>query len=213
MKKYYILIIIVFMCTLFNKNTLELNAISNSYTEYKELYLAKGELISNWTSDELKKYEKKLGRRKIQGYNTYIVNKDVRCTFIARTLLSTYNNGYSPISYSSTLTESETVKTSINVTGTLKTKMSGNIKKFKTSFDQTIKTDVDYSTIKVVKKDEHISLTVDPKTELVIYIKGEGRLTNGYAKEYSMFITVSKGAFEYFVITDIYTHIEMNFIW
>lgn len=213
MKKYYLLLIIVFIFVLLSGKNLNVNAHSNSYTEYKELYLAKGELISNWTDTEIKSYEKKIGKRKFYGYNTYVVNKNVRCNFISRTLLSTYNSGYSGIKYSSTLTESDTVKTSVNCTGSLKTKVSGTIKKFKTGLDASASIEVDYSKIVVIKKDEHISLTVDPKTELVIYIKGEGRLTNGYAKEYYMFTTVGKGAFEYFVITDIYTHIEMTFIW
>lgn len=213
MKKYYIILIVVFMIIMFSDSNTTVSAYSGNYTEYKELNLAQGSLIMNWSEAEIEGYSKKLGKRKFSGWNTYTVNKNVPCTFIVRTLDQSYNNSYSGIDYDYSVDTTDTVKTNINYTGTLKVKTTGKIKKFNVGLDSSSKIETSYDTIKTVKKSERISLTVDPKTQYTLMVKGEGNLTNGYAKEYFCYTTISKGAFEYFVITDIYTYAEKKFIW
>lgn len=212
MKKLYILSFIYLLIILIVKSN-QIWAYDDDYLSYKEFNMSSGELICNWSQEEYDSYLKKVSKKKFSGWNTYEVSSRVPVDFVIRTINSFYNQSYTGIDYSFDLVESETTKTSISVRGSLSTKISGKIKKFSTGLNAELKIDSEWQTIKEIKKSEKIKLTVDPKTKMQMIVRGSGRLTNGVAKEYCFWIECSSGAYEYFVISDVYTYIEKLFIW
>lgn len=184
------------------------HADTGDYTTYSVIKLSKGSLLEEFTDQQIEEYQKKCNKRKWMGWRTYTVNNKVQATFISDTIYSFYNDGPSKIDYELTTVASCNTKTAISATGSLSYSLKGDIKKFKNGLDSALKMEGSYNKISEVKETEKISLDVDPYTEVKIYMTGNAKVTNGYAKRYVWWIGCESGGFEYFTITNLYTRIE-----
>lgn len=201
MKKYVIVIMLFMVC-------LSSNSVSASHTSFQELEIYEGKLISDFTDSEYEEYYSKVSSRKFIGWNTYYVTTKASCRFIAETLFSYYNAGTSSISYtySSTLNNSTTM--SLSATGSISYSISGNIKTFKNGLDTTLKITGEYKTTEDEKETVTMKFECDPGTKVTMYTTGEGYLYNGVARRYFFWISMEKGAFEYFVMSTKYQRLE-----
>ena len=137
-----------------------------------------------------------------------MVNENVKASFISETLFSYYNDGYTPIQYDYKLERKRSSKLGISATGNIGLKVGKDIPKFKNNLESAIKLSADYTISHDEKENYHLSFLVDPGTQVDLYVYGEGKVTNGVAARYSLFLRVEKGGFEVFIVTTEYQRLE-----
>lgn len=209
MKKILILFSMLFL-TIIGINTTEnyVKADVNDYTTFSSINVTDGKLLRDYTDSELKQLYKTVESRKFSGWKYNILQKNVPVSFISSVVFSMYNSGTTAMKYKVNVTSENTVKTSISCTGSISYKLSGEIKKFKNGLDTALKIEGSYSETQLVKEQENLEVEIDPGTICVVYIQGEGLLTNGVASHYTFWVRTQTGGFEYFTITDSYLRIE-----
>lgn len=206
MKKMVIIIMILLMSFTLNNHKAE--ALAEDYNSFSEITMASGKLLANFTKSEYDSYYKKVDKNRFWGWNTYIVNKNVPCTYIARTIYETTNESKDPISYEITVTTETETKTSISATGSISYEMKGEVKKFKHDLDSKISLDYKYQNMESKKRTEKLKIPVEGKTRLLVTITGTGVITNGVATYYTFWCLNQRGGFEYFTITNEFQKIE-----
>lgn len=208
MKKILILcMIVVFINVLFNVKKASAQQLSD-YLSFSSINVSDGKMLRDYNQNEINEALRRTKKRKFKGWNYEIFQKNVPVSFISKTIFSIYNDGTTPIKYKVQVGQEETLKTSISKTGNLSYNLKGDIKKFRNGLDASIKIECSYSKTDLLKKQETLDLDIDPNTICLVYIKGEGLLTNGVARYYELWMTQEKGGFEYFVITNSYIRIE-----
>ncbi|MCR5706041.1 MAG: hypothetical protein K6G48_04540 [Acholeplasmatales bacterium] len=205
------LVMIVFVLVLsLRLNRVEAASVSSDYCDYTTfsyMQFSKGKLLKNYSDSELKPYIKQTHKRRFYGWRIAYMNYHVRCNFTSKTILSIVNDGTSEIEYELEQTETTMNKVSITAKGTLKTSVSGTIKKFKGGLDSALSIEKSVEESVTCKTSESLKITIDPGTKVNIYLKGSGYLTNGYATLYDMWLKSFRGAFEFFELVDVYPKI------
>ncbi|MDR2867466.1 MAG: hypothetical protein LBV55_02250 [Acholeplasmatales bacterium] len=209
--KKIIAVVLFFLFALSIGGLRELKA-NSAYRSYEDLNVYGGKLISKWTSNEYNNYLKDVTKRKFWGWNVKFVGKELKCTYTTETLYSFYNDGFTPIDYNYSIKETDKTKFELSVSGSLqiKTNEKAKIKEtnFESGLDAQIKTSVTYSTEHTKSEEMTLKVQVDPRTQVTVYIYGEGKIYNGVAASYYFWITGHKGAFEIFLITTQYMRLE-----
>lgn len=204
MKKLLILCVFLFIFSF----CIHVDAKEN-YKMFEDIEIQNGKMLADYTDSDYEEYYKKVTKRKFFGWRINIVNKKTRAKFISETVFSYYNNGTRPITYKYELSESTVEKVSISATGSIGTKVSGEIKMFKFGLDSETKINADYSSTTTKEEATKLEIIIDPKTVANLRMVGEGQVTNGVAAYYIFWITVQKGGFEYFVVTTLYPRLEV----
>ena len=179
-----------------------------SYQGYEKISLSSGKFLSDYTAKDYQIYYNKVNPLKFNGWRVYVVNDDVKATFISETLFSYYNDGYTPIEYEYKLERKRASKLALSATGNIGLKVGKDIPKFKNNLEGALKLSADYTVSEDEKESYHLKFKVDPGTQVDLYVYGEGKVTNGVAARYSLFIRVEKGGFEVFVVTTEYQRLE-----
>ncbi len=179
-----------------------------SYQGYEKIEMSSGKLLADYSDKDYTSYYKKVHKLKLSGWSVYIVNKDVKATFVSETLFSYYNDGYTPIEYEYKLERKRSNKIGLSATGSLGLKSTSTVPKFKNNLESAIKLSSEYSESSEEKETYNLKFLVDPGTQVDLYLYGEGKVTNGVAARYSLFIRVDKGGFEVFVVTTEYQRLE-----
>jgi hypothetical protein len=205
LKKSLILCILTFVCFCLSRTT---KAESN-YLHFQQIDLSEGKLLSDFTDEEYKKYYEKVKKRKFWGWKTYYVNENVRVKYISETIFSYYNHGTSIIKYDYSLEESDVSKLSISGTGSIGYTLSGSKNSFKHGLDTALKLDASYSSTVTSEEKTKLNIEVEPNTVANLKIVGEGRISNGVAARYILWIRMNIGGFEYFLITTQYPRLEV----
>lgn len=205
-RKFAIIIMLVLIIFSFN-GTKKVNA-SSDYLGFSEIMLESGKLLNNFTEAEYNTYYSYINNRKFWGWNVYVVNNKVPCTYIARTVYETTNEGTEEITYEISVTTETEVKTIINASGSISYGLSGSVKKFKNDLDAEVSLEYKYQITEGKQRTEKIKIPVEGKTKLLVTIEGTGYVTNGVASFYNFWFEIEKGGFEYFTITNEYQKIE-----
>lgn len=185
-----------------------IDAKANHYTNFEKLTLTRGKLLSDFTKNELKDYEKKVTKRKFSGWRTHEVNKAIKVSFISETLFSYYNDGYTPIDYHYKLEEKAELKMSFSATGSIGMSKTSSGTGFKNGLNADLKLTAKVDSNKSTKENYDIKFKVDPGTRVDLYVYGEGKITNGYAARYVFWIRSNKGGYEFFELTTSYQRLE-----
>lgn len=200
-------IVFLLLCVL-SVYVYHLNVSATSYQGYEKISLSSGKFLSDYTDKDYKDYYKKVHKLKFNGWRVHIVNDEVKATFISETLFSYYNDGYTPIEYEYTLERKSSSKLGLSATGSIGLKMGKTAPQFKNNLDSALKLSADYSVSEDEKETYKMKFLVDPGTQVDLYVYGEGKVTNGVAARYSLFIRVEKGGFEVFLVTTEYQRLE-----
>lgn len=179
-----------------------------SYQGYERIEMTSGKLLSDFSDKDYTLYYKKVQKLKLSGWSVHIVNKDIKAQFISETLFSYYNDGYTPIEYEYKLERKRSSKIGLSASGSISLKSSSTVPKFKNNLESAIKLSSEYSQSDEEKETYYLKFLVDPGTQVDLYLYGEGKITNGVAARYSLFIRVDKGGFEVFVVTTEYQRLE-----
>lgn len=188
----------------------EAEQVVSDYNLFSSITPSSGKLLSKYTDKELTPYAKATKKRRFAGWRISYINKRVKCNFISETILSVYNSGTSVVKYNVTQINTTVYKTTVSATAKIGYNLKGKGQKnFSHDLDAELKIEGTHSETIEVKTTENMSIEVEPKTKLLIYLAGTGYLTNGYARRYCFWVNCNYGGFEYFEITDIYPKIVM----
>ncbi|HHX79402.1 MAG TPA: hypothetical protein GX695_06635 [Acholeplasmataceae bacterium] len=204
MKKLLILFLMTSIFLFINN----IDAKASHYTNFESITMTKGKMLSEFTSQEKKSYEKKVTPRKFMGWRTHTVNNRIKISYISETLFSYYNDGYTAIDYNYKLEETITQKFSFSATGSIGLKKDKSGTGFKDGLDTSLKVNASFDQTKQSKETYEIKLKIDPGTRVDLYTYGEGRITNGYAARYVFWLRGNLGGFEYFEVTTSYQRLE-----
>ncbi len=209
MKKLKIILFMGVILLVMQMNMTKVNAsAAQDYQSFSSMTLSSGKLLRYYTSEEVKNFKSKVGKRKFSGWRTYTVNNRVKCNFISETVFSVYNTGTTAIKYELSNVTSTVKKVSLSCTGSLSYSYKKDVKTFKDGLDATLKIEKTVSETIEVKTTEKFEISVDPKTRVTMYFAGTGYLTTGFAQSYFFWIKQAFGGYEYFTVADIYPRIE-----
>jgi len=182
---------------------------SANYQTYEDIEMVTGKLLEDFTDKEYISYYDKVDKRLFMGWRVHKVNEHVKATYVTETMFSYYNDGYTPIEYKYTLSRKETSKLGLSATGSIALSSSkGGDKLFKNNLDSSLKLSADYQVTTEDKETYEITLEVDPGTQVDLYTYGEGKVTNGVAARYVLFVRLERGGFEVFLVTTQYQRLE-----
>lgn len=181
---------------------------SSNYQSYEYITMTSGKLLEDFSTDDYKSYYKKVDKRIFVGWKVYKVNSNVKMTYITETLFSYYNDGYTAIDYTYKLDRKVSSKLALSASGSIGIKLSQNKQAFKNNLDSSLKLSSDYSISSEDKESYEISLKVDPGTQVDLYVYGEGKITNGVACRYFLWIKADQGGYEIFLVTTQYQRLE-----
>ena len=209
MKKFIFLTILLFMFTI-PMCVCNVKASGADYLSYTELEFEnpKNKLLINYSDEELEVYDKKISSKKFSGWNTYYFKKHQKVNYTAGIKFMYKNEGTTAATYKFEFKEEVISKRSFNVTGSLEVSVKGEIKKFKGGLDTKLKIDYSSSSTKTTRTTWSTNTQVDPKTTLIISIKGEGYIDQGVASKYFFWVRTKKGAFEIFTVATEYYCME-----
>ena len=202
--KKIIFCLLIFSCALL----FGISISGESYQGYEKIEMTSGKLLADFSDKDYTTYYKKVHKLKLSDWSVYVVNKDVKASFISETLFSYYNDGYTPIEYEYQLERKRSSKIGLSATGSIGLKSSSSVPKFKNNLESAIKLSSEYTQSDEEKETYFLKFLVDPGTQVDLYLYGEGKVTNGVAARYSLFIRVDKGGFEVFVVTTEYQRLE-----
>ncbi|MGI6787771.1 MAG: hypothetical protein ACOX5X_04440 [Acholeplasmataceae bacterium] len=204
--KKIIIVFILFLGLINIKHFVSAGLINN----YQEITFEnpKMKFLSQYSRDDLKQYYPKVSKRRFAGWQTYDLVKSEKVNFTKTTLTSIRNTGTTPIVLDKTIKKEVTQKYAIGSTDGIEASVSGTIKDFKLGLGKKLNIKAD-ATI-TISQSESMStkISVDPMTQLDIYIKGNGRITNGVASRYILWIRTHTGGYEYLNVTSLFYRME-----
>ena len=202
MKQSLYLLLLFILCTVFQVRT------EASYLQFEKLNIIGGVMLFDIKEDVIKDHYKHVTHKKMFGWNTYEIHRRLPVTYIKQTLFSYYNDGFTPIKYAYQSVYTSSMSFQINATGNIGITMKYDAKSYKNKLDSALKISADYKKQTSTKTTVDIKIDVDPKTQVDLYIYGEGYLTNGVAARYFMFLRVNLGGYEVFESSTEYQRLE-----
>jgi len=183
---------------------------SYAYTNVEELeVVGNGKMLEDFTDADYKKYYDKAGHH-FFGWHTYTANKNMKVKFISETIFSYYNNGKSAIHYQYKTSKKIVKSYDLKVSGGLKVHTDKKTKIFGDGLNASISIDSHWKESEEVNESFDIKVDIEPGTQLNLYLYGEGKVTNGVARNFAFFIETKRGGFEIFYVTTHYQRLEIT---
>lgn len=183
---------------------------SFAYTNVESLeVVGSGKMLEDFTDNDYKKYYDKTGHHMF-GWYIYVANKNMKIKFISETLFSYYNNGKSAIHYQYKTSKKVVKSYDLKVSGSLKIQTDKNNKIFGNGLNASISIDSHWKQTEEVNESFDIKVDIEPGTQLNLYLYGEGKVTNGVARNFAFFFEINRGGFEIFYITTHYQRLEIT---
>lgn len=184
------------------------NAHGYAYFEYYEK-VGHGKLLKEYTDEDYGYHYSRI-EPQFLGWRAHHVTEDLKIKYTSETLFSYYNNGLSPIQYHYKATKKTIDSYSLKVSGGIKLQTQKNNKVFGDGLSAAI--NIDYKQEGKYEETENfdIKVSIEPKTKLVLYMYGEGLITNGVAKNYFFWLEINQGGYEIFMVTTYYQRLEVT---
>lgn len=206
MKKILLISVFLFLISI-SFNIKKVNA-SESYTTFQEIELKSGHMLKEY-GESYKDYYSKINKRKFWGWRVYLLNDNVPAKFVSETVFSYYNNGSTPITYEYELSRTVVNKVSVSAKDNLKMDVSGSYNKIKFGLENELQISGSAEGSVTTKEEKTLEVIVDPQSVASLRVVGEGRVINGVAAFYTLWIRLNRGGFEYFVVTTQYPRLEV----
>lgn len=179
-----------------------------SYLQFEQFNLVGGVMLFDIEDKVLKDHYKHVMKKQMFGWKTHAIHSRLPVTYIKHTLFSYYNDGFTPIKYAYKASYDTSQTFQINATGNIGIIMKDDARSYKNKLDAALKISADYRKVTTTKTSIDIKIDVDPKTQVDLYIYGEGYLTNGVAARYFFFLRANLGGYEIFESTTEYQRLE-----
>ncbi|HHX76366.1 MAG TPA: hypothetical protein GX698_03205 [Acholeplasmataceae bacterium] len=181
-----------------------------AYADFQDFTkVGNGKLLDQYTKSDYDYGYRQIGSNEFLGWKYHYITKDMKVKFISETLFSYYNNGKSAINYNYKASKKTISSYKLKVSGGIKLQTQKDNKVFGNGLTATLNMDYVYDNKVEDVESFDIKVSIEPATQLVLYLYGEGKITNGVAKNYFFWIEVAKGGFEIFVVTTHYQRLEI----
>lgn len=204
MKTKFICLLLVVLITLSTQT-------SFGYADFQDFTkVGTNKLLDEFTPSDYDYAYKELGRNKFAGWKHHYVTENMKVTYTSETLFSYYNNGKSPITYNYKASKKTISSYTLKVSGGVKLQTQKDNKVFGSGLTASLNMDYVYDNKTEDVETFDIKVSIEPTTQMVLYLYGEGKITNGVAKNYLFWIEIAKGGFEIFVVTTHYQRLEIT---
>src|SRR5690554_3091566 len=201
------IILFVLVVTLFIIGT----QTSFAYADFQDFTkVGQGKILDEYNKSDYDYAYKKLGGNQFLGWKHHYVTKDLKVKYISETLFSYYNNGKSPITYNYKASKKSINSYQLKVSGGVKLQTQKDNKVFGSGLTAHLNMDYVYDNKTEDVETFDIKVSIEPTTQMVLYLYGEGKISNGVAKNYLFWIEIAKGGFEIFVVTTHYQRLEIT---
>ena len=173
-------------------------ATSTGHDDFLNIYFENGEkLINQYSEDEIEEISKNV-KKKLFGWSTVYINYNTKVKYDGKIIFSKINKTDIPFYFEYKVKEEEISTKSVNVNGSVSAKITGTIKKIKTTLTGGIGADIDYedenkNTTEILTI---IEMDIMPNKKVTMLTTGEAFITSGYSKYYLFGITIRKGLWE-----------------
>lgn len=173
------------------------------YLAYQEIVFVYdgARLLEDYSDDEYEKYYGKMSGRRFWGWKTFTAQESEPVEFIKETLFVIKNDGDTAISQEFKFGQKETIKKQYGVSGTLGLKGKGAAETFELGLEEKLNFEASATSTTVIDESVEIKVKIDPGTQIIVQVHGEGKVSNGVARYYRFFREVKKGGWEVFVVT------------
>ncbi|MFW5913671.1 MAG: hypothetical protein ACOCSM_01285 [Bacillota bacterium] len=187
-----------------------LSVSAESYRTYEEVTFKSSsmKLLEDFSETDYELAYDAIDGRKFWGWKTHTKTKNAKVKFKKGTMMVIKNEGTSAIEKDYTFKTKKQDSLQLSASGAIGIDVSGPIKGFKTGLDADIKSSVNYKSATTEEETIDLEIDVDPMSELIIEVYGEGKVSNGVGKLYRFFRNTKKGGWEVFVVTTEYYSIE-----
>lgn len=208
MKKSIIYAVLFLLVILLTYVSNEAYAYSETgHEDFKQIVFVDEEckLLKDYSESEINNAYKNI-TRKAFGWQTHYLNLEQKIYYDGITIFSRSNKTSTTIDLDYALKETEVTQTSVTVTGSVSTKISGTIKKINTTLTGTIsgERETEDSTSYTTDAKTSISLVLLPKTRITMLLTGEAYLTTGVSRYTFFGIGFRKGVWENIVVDTMY---------
>ena len=198
---------VLFFLFIFTINKVNINGYSETgHNDFKKIITLEGAKLLNEISYQ--EIEKKMSEInfKLFGWSTRYFCYEEKINFEGDVIFSRSNKTDQTITIDYYLQEKETCETSLNIKGSVSTKVTGDIKKINTEVNVNGDITISKENTEKYESDTKTSfkIVLKPYTKVTLQIKGKGRLTNGVSKYRFLGITFDKGSWERIDVETIY---------
>ena len=186
---------------------------ANSHPEFQELilpYVSNAELIEDMSNAKINNAYKKV-KRKLFGWNINPITRDLTIDYVGDTVFAKANNTSNTLSFVHTFEVTDSLETSVSVSGDIQLELGIKGKKVTTAVDTKIRAEIGRKTKKTTTETLKTTIVIPAHTKVSVTIKGKARLNNGVARYYFLGVSTKKGTWEYIdVINEYYDYYEEN---
>lgn len=192
------ILFILCLLTVFLSGSTVKAATSTGHDDFMNIYFNGNErLINQYSEDEVKEISGNV-KKKIFGWSTVYINYNTKVKYDGKIIFSKINKTDIPFYFEYKLKEEEINTKSVNVNGSVSTKITGTIQKIKTTLNGLLGVDVDYedenkNTTEILTM---IEMDIMPNKKVTMLTTGDAFVTSGYSKYYLFGITIKKGLWE-----------------
>ena len=181
------------------------------YADFQDFSkVGKGKLLDEFNLSDYDYGYKQIKGNKFLGWKYHFITEDMKVKYISETLFSYYNNGKSSITYNYKASKKTINSYKLKVSGGVKLQTQKDNKVFGNGLTATLNMEYVYENKTEDVETFDIKVSIEPTTQLVLYLYGEGKIKNGVAKNYLFWFEISKGGFEIFVVTTHYQRLEIT---
>ena len=181
------------------------------YADFQDFTkVGEGKILDEFNSSDYDYGYKKLGGNQFAGWKHHYVTENLKVKYTSETLFSYYNNGKSAITYNYKASKKTISSYTLKVSGGVKLQTQKENKIFGSGLTASLNMDYVYDNKTEDTETFDIKVSIEPTTQMVLYLYGEGKITNGVAKNYIFWIEIAKGGFEIFVVTTHYQRLEIT---
>jgi len=204
MKRTFILALSVFLLIIGARTTF-------AYADFEDFTkVGHGKILDDFSKSDYDYGYKKIGSNQFLGWKHHYITKDLKVKYTSETLFSYYNNGKSAISYNYKASKKTISSYQLKVSGGVKLQTQKDNKVFGSGLTASLNMDYVYDNKTEDVETFDIKVSIEPTTQMVLYLYGEGKISNGVAKNYLFWIEIAKGGFEIFVVTTHYQRLEIT---
>lgn len=208
MKKIFLLgLIVLFPLFLTNYVKASSNASFDAFEEIKPIN-RKVKMLKHMSDSEIEAGYKNVSKKGFFRTRLFYFNRAKDVNFTHKTVRKIINTGETPIIQNVETKEEKMKKFAISMGSNIGSSESATSKGFKFGLDG--KLNINAKAEIQISSSETIStkVQVEENSQLIISVKGHGRLYNGVFSIYRFWIKFREGAFEYMTISSLYYSIE-----
>lgn len=167
-------------------------------------------ILNQMSNKEVNNAYKKVKRSGF-GWNVHVINNCVPIWYISEIVFSKSNKTQQVFTFKYNTKSSTENSVEYSVSGSVGGKLSGKIKDITGSISLDLKGEITSVTEKYYEEKSDFSVVINPGKKISLLVRGDANISTGVGKYFFLWITFSKGTWEYVdFVTEYYEFIEEN---